>query len=121
MEIRPIRDEHDYESALMKIESLMDAKPDTRAYDELEILSILIENYETKHHPIDMPDPIDAIKFRMEQNGLMQKDLVSIFGNKSRVSEILNRKRRLTLDMIRNLHQELQIPFENLIGKECQP
>ncbi|MEA2028398.1 MAG: transcriptional regulator, partial [Campylobacterota bacterium] len=69
----------------------------------------------------DMPDPIDAIKFRMEQNGLMQKDLVSIFGNKSRVSEILNRKRRLTLDMIRNLHEQLQIPFENLIGKECQP
>jgi len=117
MQIFPIKNESDYEAALIKIELLMDAKPNTNAFDELEILSILIENYEAKHYPIDMPDPIEAIKFRMEQNGLMQKDLVSILGNKSRVSEILNRKRKLTLDMIRNLHEELHIPFENLMGR----
>ena len=116
MDIHPIHTEEAYEGALERVASLMDAKPDTPEFDELEILSALIENYEAKHYQIDAPDPIEAIKFRMEQEGLRQKDMVSIFGNKSRVSEILNRKRKLTLEMIRNLHEKLNIPFENLMG-----
>ena len=116
MNIHPIHTENDYNAALKRVEYLMDAAPGSREFDELEILSALIENYEAKHYNIDAPDPIEAIKFRMEQEGLMQKDLVAIFGNKSRVSEVLNRKRKLTLDMIRNLHEQLNIPFENLLG-----
>jgi len=116
MDIHPIHTEEAYENALERVASLMNAKPDTPEFDEPEILSALIENYEAKHYPIDAPDPIEAIKFRMEQEGLRQKDMVSIFGNKSRVSEILNRKRKLTLEMIRNLHEKLNIPFENLMG-----
>ncbi len=116
MNIHPIHTEEAYESALERVASLMDAKPGTPEFDEIEVLSALIENYEAKHYPIDAPDPIEAIKFRMEQEGLRQKDMVSILGNKSRVSEILNRKRKLTLEMIRNLHEKLNIPFENLMG-----
>ena len=115
MTVKPIRNEKDYRQALARIESLMDASPGTDAYDTLEVLAALIENYEEKHYAIDIPDPIEAIKFRMEQEGLKQKDLVEIFGNKARVSEILNKKRKLTLDMIRNLHNKLQMPFENLL------
>lgn len=117
MNIKPIKNEEDYDLTLKRIDSLMDAEPDTEAFDELEVLTTLVENYEAKHHPIDTPDPIEAIKFRMEQEGLKQKDLVEIFGNKVRVSEVLNKKRRLTLDMIRNLHQDLDIPFESLLNK----
>jgi len=115
--IKPIRDEADYKKALVRIESLMDAVPNTNEFDELEVLSTLIESYELKHYAIDAPDPIEAIKFRMEQEGLIQNDLVALFGNKSRVSEVLNKKRKLTIDMIRNLHQQLNIPFENLLGE----
>lgn len=115
MNIHPIHNENDYEAALERVELLMDAKPGTEAFDELDILSTLIESYEAKHYTIEAPDPIEAIKFRMEQGGLIQKDLVAILGNKSRVSEILNKKRKLTLDMIRNLHESLNIPFENLL------
>jgi len=115
--IKPIRDEADYEKALIRVELLMDAVPNTDEFDELEVLSTLVESYELKHHAIDAPDPIEAIKFRMEQEGLIQNDLVALFGNKSRVSEVLNRKRKLTLDMIRNLHKQLNIPFENLLGE----
>lgn len=115
MNIHPIHNENDYEAALERVELLMDAKPGTEAFDELDILSTLIESYEAKHYTIEVPDPIEAIKFRMEQGGLIQKDLVAILGNKSRVSEILNKKRKLTLDMIRNLHESLNIPFENLL------
>jgi len=115
MIIRPIRNEQDYELALERVEMLMDAAPQSKAFDELEILAILVENYEEKHYAIDIPDPIEAIKFRMEQEGLKQKDLVPLFGSKARVSEILNKKRKLTLDMIRNLHNVLNIPFENLL------
>ena len=117
MNIHPIHTENDYNVALKRVESLMDAVPGSKDFDELEILSTLVESYETKHYSIDAPDPIEAIKFRMEQEGLMQKDLVAIFGNKSRVSEVLNKKRKLTLDMIRNLHENLNIPFENLLGE----
>lgn len=113
--IKPIRTQEDYESALIRVESLMDAEPDSDEFDELEVLATLIDNYEMKHYAIDAPDPIEAIKFRMEQEGLIQNDLVELFGNKSRVSEVLNKKRKLTLDMIRNLHYQLNIPFENLL------
>ena len=114
MNIRPIKNEKDYAQALEHIESLMDAKPNTPQMDELEVLTTLVEAYEEQHHKIEAPDPIEAIKFRMEQEGLKQKDLVPIVGSKSRVSEILNRKRKLTIEMIRNLHKQLHIPVESL-------
>ncbi len=117
MNIKPIRTEKDYEEALQRVDALMDINPEDERFDELEILTTLIENYEAKHYVIDMPNPIEAIKFRMEQEGLKQKDLAPLFGNKVRVSEVLNKKRRLTLDMIRNIHEELHIPFENLLNK----
>ena len=100
--------------ALSKIDNLMDAKPNTPQMDELEVLTTLVEAYEAQHYTIDAPDPIEAIKFRMEQEGLKQKDLVPIVGSKSRVSEILNKKRKLTIEMIRNLHKQLHIPIESL-------
>jgi len=114
MNIRPIKTEEDYNNTLSQIESLMDAKSNTVQMDELEILTTLVEAYEEQHYKIDAPDPIEAIKFRMEQEGLKQKDLVSIVGSKSRVSEILNKKRKLTIEMIRNLHKQLHIPVESL-------
>ena len=117
MNIKPIRNKQDYELALKRVESLMDAEFGTEAFDELEVLTTLIESYEAKHYTIDTPDPIEAIKFRMEQEGLRQKDLVEIFGNKVRVSEVLNKKRRLTLDMIRNINHDLHIPLESLLNK----
>jgi len=114
MNVKPIKSEEDYIAALNQIESLMDAKPNTPQMDELEVLTTLVEAYEAQHYVIDDPDPIEAIKFRMEQEGLKQKDLVNIVGSKSRVSEILNRKRKLTIEMIRNLHKQLHIPIESL-------
>jgi len=114
MNIRPIKTELDYDKALERLEIIFDAKKGTREGDELEILSILIEKFEKENYPIEMPDPIEAIKFRMEQEGLKQKDLVTIVGSKSRVSEILNKKRKLTIEMIRNLHNQLHIPIESL-------
>jgi len=114
MTIKPIKTEQDYADTLKKIESLMSAKPNTPQMDELEVLSTLVEVYEEQFHKIEAPDPIEAIKFRMEQDGLKQKDLVAIVGSKSRVSEILNRKRKLTVEMIRNLHKTLHIPIESL-------
>jgi len=115
MEIKPIRNEVDYEKALERLEVIFDAKRGTEEGDELEILSILIDNYESQNFPIEMPDPISAINFRMEQLGLKQKDLVKTIGFKSRVSEIMNKKRKLTLDMIRKLNTDLKIPTEVLI------
>ena len=115
MNISPIRSEKDYNKALDRLEKIFDAKPGTKEGDELEILSILIDKYENEHFPIEMPDPVEAIKFRMEQMGMKQKDLVAMIGFKSRVSEILNRKRKLTLDMVRKLSKALQIPTEVLI------
>lgn len=114
----PIRNETDYDKALQIVEELMDAEPGTEAFDLLEVWTTLIEEYEAKHHPIDFPDPVEAIKFRMEQEGLKQKDVAEILGgSKSRVSELLNRKRGLTIEMIRRLHDRLKIPLENLIGQ----
>jgi HTH-type transcriptional regulator/antitoxin HigA len=114
MNIKPIKNEQNYTDTLSKIEKLMCAKPNTPEMDELEVLTTLVEAYEEQFHKIDAPDPIEAIKFRMEQEGLKQKDLVAIVGSKSRVSEILNRKRKLTIEMIRNLHKQLHIPVESL-------
>ena len=114
MDIKPIKTQKDYENALKRIESLMNAKPGTPQMDELEVLATLVEAYEEQFHKIEAPDPIEAIKFRMEQEGLKQKDLVPIVGSKSRVSEVLNRKRKLTIEMIRNLHAALHIPVESL-------
>lgn len=115
MNIAPIRNEEDYQKALTRFEIIFDAKKGTEQGDELEILSILIDKYENENFPIGMPDPIEAIKFRMEQMGMKQKDLAEIVGFKSRVSEILNKKRKLTLEMIRKLNTALHIPTEVLI------
>ncbi|MBD1262123.1 helix-turn-helix domain-containing protein [Maribacter polysiphoniae] len=115
MKIAPIRNEKDYQNALERLELIFDAKKGSKKGDELEILSILIDRYENENFPIGMPDPIEAIKFRMEQMGMKQKDLAEVMGFKSRVSEILSKKRKLTLDMIRKLNTTLHIPTEVLI------
>ena len=114
-EMKIIKTESEYKKALTKLEKLFNAKPNTPKGDELELLSLLIEKYEQEKYPIDMPDPIEAIKFRMEQMGYTQNDLAKIIGLKSRASEILNRKRPLTLEMIRNLHEKMNIPIQVLI------
>jgi HTH-type transcriptional regulator/antitoxin HigA len=116
MDIQPIKTEADYEHALAEIKLLWGAEPDTPEGDRLDILMILLEAYETKHHPIDPPDPVDAILFRMEQQRLTRKDLEPILGSRSRVSEVLNRKRTLSLEMVRKLHKQLNIPLESLVG-----
>ena len=116
MTIRPIRNNSDHESALKRIQALMSAKPGTQEGDELDVLTTLVDAYESKHFPIDSPDPIEAIKFRMEQMGLERKDLEPFLGSRARVSEILNKRRGLSLKMIKTLHEELDIPLEALIG-----
>nr|CAD6409647.1 helix-turn-helix domain-containing protein [Rhizobium sp. Q54] len=115
MEPRPIRSEHDYEAALELLKRLWGAEPGTPEGDRLDLLITLIDMYESEHYPIDLPDPVDAIAFRMEQQGLTRKDLEPILGSRGRVAEILNRKRPLSLEMIRRLHAELDIPAEVLI------
>ena len=115
MEIKPIKTEKDYNQALERLEKIFDAKVGSSEGDELEVLGILIDQYENEHFPIGMPDPIEAIKFRMEQLGYNQNDLANIVGLKSRASEILNRKRKLSLEMIRQLHERLHIPTDVLI------
>lgn len=115
MHWKVIKTEREYKRALKRMEQLFDSKKNSRLGDELELLSLLIETYEKENYPIDFPDPIEAIKFRMEQLGFNQKDLCSVIGIKSRVSEILNRKRKLNLEMIRRLNRKLGIPTEILI------
>ncbi len=110
-----IKSEKEYRQALQRLEAIFDAKKNTALGDELELLSLLIEQYEKKKYLIAFPDPIAAIQFRMDQMGYKQKDLAEIIGLKSRVSEILNRKRKLTLDMIRKLHLAMGIPTEVLV------
>ncbi len=117
MNIYPIKTEADYDQALAEVELLWGAEENTEKGDKLDILLVLIENYEKIHHPIDPPDPIEAIKFRMEQMGLSRKELEKCLGSKSRVSEILNYRRSLSIDMIRKLHAEFYIPLESLINK----
>jgi len=116
MTIAPIKSKRDYERALRRIEHLMDAKSGTKTGDELDVLATLVEAYEAKHYAICPPDPIEAIKFRMDQMGLTRKDLETLLGGRGRVSEVLTRKRRLSLEMIRRLHLKLHIPLESLIG-----
>ena len=115
MEIKPIKTEKDYNQALKRLETIFDAKKGSPEGDELEVLGILIDQYENDHFPIGLPDPIEAIKFRMEQMGYNQTDLANIVGLKSRASEILNKKRKLSLEMIRQLHDRLNIPTDVLI------
>jgi HTH-type transcriptional regulator/antitoxin HigA len=123
MEIHPIHTEQDYTSALKVIASLVDADPapGTLEGDRLEILSTLVEHYEAKHFPIELPDPIEAIKFRMEQGNLSVADMQPYLGSAHRVYEVLNRTRNLSLNMIRRLHYGLHIPAEALIGAEPHP
>jgi HTH-type transcriptional regulator/antitoxin HigA len=116
MTIKPIKTKNDYEAALKKVEGLFDAKPNTPAGDLLDVLITLIEAYEQKHFNIAPPDPIEAIKFRMEQSGLKQSDLAEAMGGKNRASEVLNRKRDLTISMARKLHRKFKIPAESLLG-----
>jgi len=116
MNIKPIKSDKDYRNALERLEMIFDAPVDTTEGDEAEILSLLIENYENVNYPIEAPDPIEAIKIRMEELNMRQKDLVGIIGGKSRVSEILNRKKRLTVDMIRDLERILQISASVLVN-----
>jgi HTH-type transcriptional regulator / antitoxin HigA len=115
MEIRPIKSESDYRAALSEVERLWDAEPDTLEGDRVEVLSTLIEAYEEKHHPIPAPDPIAAILFMVEQKGLTRRDLEPAIGSRSGVSEILNRKRPLTLPMVRALSALLGIPVDVLV------
>ena len=115
MDIKPIRTKSDYKAALKAVESLMTARRNTPEGDRLDVLATLIEAYEHKHFPMDLPDAVEAIKFRMEQQGLTPKDLEPLIGRSNRVYEILNRKRGLTLAMIQKLHLRLGIPAESLI------
>ena len=118
MDIKPIKTDADYHAALKEVESLMMAELNTSEGEKLDILVTLIEAYERKQFPLDLPDPVEAIKFEMEQKGLTVKDLEPMIGKSNRVYEVLNRKRALTLRMIQKLHQELGIPAESLI-KHC--
>ena len=115
MNIKPIKTEKDYQRALERREVIFDSKTKSPEGDELEVLGILIDKYESEYFPISLPDPIEALKFRMEQMGFSQSDLAKIVGLKSRASEVLNRKRKLSLEMIRQLHESLKIPTEVLI------
>src|SRR5258708_876785 len=114
-EVRPIRTKQDYEAALKEVERLWGARAGTRAGDRLDVLATLIDAYEAEHFPMDPPDPIEAIKFRMEQQGLTRRDLEAIIGTRTRIAEVLNRKRPLSINMIRRLHDRLGISAEVLI------
>ncbi len=113
--IKVIKTEAEYDAAMQRLEHIFDAKKDTPEGDELELLSLVIDNYEKEHFPIDLPDPIETIKYRMDQMGYKQKDLADIIGLKSRVSEVLNKKRKLTLEMVRKIHHSLNIPTDVLL------
>ena len=115
MEVKPIKTDADYRAALKEIETLMSAQPDSPEGEKLDVLATLVEAYEHKHYPLDLPDPVAAIRFEMEQKGLTAKDLEPMIGRRNRVYEILNRKRSLTLKMIWRLHEQLGIPAESLI------
>ena len=115
MEIKVIKTEENYNSALKRLEEIFDAPINSKDGDEAELLTVLIEKYEEEHYPIESPDPIEAIRFRMEQMNMNKKDLAEVIGYKSRVSEILNKKRKLSLNMIRQLHKKLRIPYASLL------
>jgi len=113
--LKPIRTKADYEASLAEVERLWGARRGTRKGDRLDILATLIDAYESEHYPMDPPDPIEAIKFRMEQQGLSRKDLEGIIGTRTRIAEVLNRRRSLSINMIRRLNRELGIPADILI------
>lgn len=115
MDLKIIKTVADHEKALKRIDELFDAEPNTPEGDEFELLALLVDKFEEEYYPIDLPHPIEAIKFRMEQMGLKQKDLITCFGDKSKVSSVLNLKRKLTLNYIRSLHQKFNIPLEALV------
>jgi HTH-type transcriptional regulator/antitoxin HigA len=114
-ELKPIRTKADYKGALAEVERLSGAKSGTPKGDRLDVLATLIDAYETRHYPMDPPDPIEAIQFRMEQQGLSRKDLQPMIGTRARVAEVMNRRRSLSIDMIRRLHDQLGISAEVLI------
>ena len=116
MEIKPIKTTTDYENALEKLEKVFDASPNTKEADEAEILTLLIDTYENQHFSIEAPDPIEAIKVRMEEMNIKQKDLVGIIGGKSRVSEVLSKKKKLNVEMIRELERVLNISASILVN-----
>ena len=120
VQVRPIKTNVDYEAALARADTLMDAKPNTSEADELDVLATLIEAYEDKHFPMDLPDPVDAIKFHIEHQGLSRKDLEPLIGSRARVAEVLNRSRGLSLAMVRRLNAELGIPAEVLIQERTR-
>jgi HTH-type transcriptional regulator/antitoxin HigA len=115
MEHRVIKTEADYQLAMERLDVIFDAEPGTPEGDELELLSLLIDNYEKIHFPIDLPDPVEAILFRMEQLNYQPKDLAEVLGSRSRVTEILNKERKLSLDMIRKINKKMHIPTDVLI------
>jgi HTH-type transcriptional regulator/antitoxin HigA len=115
MDIAPIKTQRDYRRVLKEIEGLMTARRDTRDGDRLDVLVTLVEAWERKHFPLDFPDPVEAIKYHTDQNGLQPRDLIPFIGNRNRLHEVLNRKRPLTLKMIWRLHEGLGIPAESLI------
>jgi HTH-type transcriptional regulator/antitoxin HigA len=119
--LKLIRNARDHKEALSVIEQLWDSRPGTPEHDTLEVLAALVELYEQKHFPMRDPDPVEAILFRMEQMGLERRDLEPLIGSRSRVSEILNRRRSLSIEMIRRLHQKLSIPLEVLVGPFKEP
>ena len=120
MDIKPIRTKADYRTALKEIESLMTAKANSPEGDRLDVLTTLVEAYERTHFPMDLPDAVDAIKFRMEQSGLTVKDLEPVIGRKNRIYEVLSRRRALTLRMIEGLHTKFGIPAESLLRQRTQ-
>jgi HTH-type transcriptional regulator/antitoxin HigA len=115
MEIAPLKNRRDYRQALKEIETLMQARRNTSEGDRLDVLVTLVEAWEHKHYPLDLPDPVEAIKYHMEQNELAPRDLIPFIGSRNRVHEVLNRKRPLTLKMIQRLHAGLRIPAESLL------
>ena len=125
MQVKILKTEKEYEAALRRIDALMDAEPGSPEEEQLELLALLVEKYEAEHYPIGLPDPVEAIKFRMDQEGLEPKDMTKYLGSQSKVSEVLNYKRPLSLSMIRALHDGLGIPAEVLLQEadplEAQP
>lgn len=117
MNIKPIKTEKDYQEALSRVDKLWEAEPNTEKGDELTVLAILIENYENENYKIASPDPIEAIKFRMEQAGMSKADLAKYLGGRNRSTEILSRKRRLSVTMLKNLYNKLDIPAESLLSE----
>lgn len=115
MDITPIKSQRDYRRVLREIEELMGARRNSREGDRLDVLVTLVEAWERKHYRLDLPDPVEAIKYHMEQNGLLPRDLIPFIGGRNRVHEVLNRRRELTINMIRRLHEGLGIPAESLI------